>query len=76
MIKPTPGWTGGRTRRGPVVQVRPMCRSCGAALVPLSPGQIPIRAGESTKGLQVRTVTRLCRCGESNGIKVQEVSHG
>ena len=71
----TPGWTGGRTRRGPVVQVRPMCRSCSAPLAFLSPGQIPVRSGEPAHGQRFRVVNRVCGCGESNGIKVREEPH-
>jgi len=72
MTYPTPGWTGDRTRRGPVVQVRPVCRECGARLAALAPGEIPIRAGSPPTQEEVRTVSRRCGpCGEVTRIRVR-----
>lgn len=73
---PTPGWNGGRSRTGPLVQVHPVC-SCGLRLEALPPCVFPVRAGESPPASQVRVESRTCGgCGEVTRVKVHEVAHG
>ena len=63
----TPGWSTGRSQRGPVVRVRPVCRSCGQGLRMLPSNVVPVFRDEEHDEI----ISRRCSCGEPNRVKVR-----
>jgi hypothetical protein len=68
-VMTTHGWSGKRNRRGPVVQVTPVCRGCGSRLQRLPEGVVPAYADNRSE--TYTTIERGCgKCDTVNRIKV------